>query len=1018
MNIYNKIDNSCVKIIDKCVLKEPVVSICVQTYNHGPYIDQCLASIYAQKTEFDIEILIGDDGSDDGTTTICQEYQRRYPEITRLFIHDRDDNISVLGRASGRFNVLYNLRHARGKFVAFCEGDDYWIDPLKILRQVQHLESHPEHLMCAHNVSIIEDPVSPVIENERKSGRLTFSELASGNFVYTCSIMVRNFEPIVSVVPTYFHDYLLDYYLILYLCNRGIVYFLSDTMSAYRKGVGSFSTRPGQAKSLLSLGTYLLLLDEISNDVNKDILRNAYFTHLKWHLNKNVNLAEEIYDIERCIYQNKYSKEKNLLEEKIQMLEFSLHKSNEFRSNQSEIFRNHVVSAEQRAVDIETSLSYKVGRLLTFPARLVYDIIHVPEERLKIPMTIFRTLTKAPKKFLSYLSISKLFVLFKALANEDPDIIAHNIKAIESGNTTGPLPDERIKVAWPSHIDLAKGREERKNVITPEQSFAPNLDISVVTYNSARWIDGFMKSLNQLNYPLEKINLIFSDNGSTDNTQEMIEGYISVNGSKYRNSTILINDNIGFGRAHNKAFQSADSDYFLVTNIDLEFEQDSFNRLFDEVYNDSDAVFSWELRQKPYEHPKYYDPVTLNTAWSSHACILFNNKYFEELKGYDDNIFMYGEDVELSYRARQKGYKLKYVPKATVWHYTYEEQQFKPLQFLKSTLANGFLRLRYGSWSEVSQVLNMQLSLRNIAVQNGISKGEIYSNIKELLSKTPYYLMKRRKYDARLSFYNWDYEKIREGAFYELQRATVSKPLVSIITRTYKGREYYLNQNLRNVQNQTYPNIEHIVVEDGGHSAAQLVSMYDRHDSTARLSHYGFEKKGRSYTGNKGLSIAKGKYLMFLDDDDLLFPDHVEVLLSAILNSEDNVKAAYSLSWEVLTEAINKEHYKEREIRLPNVFRTKFDRDTLEQHNYIPIQSILFDRELYEQYGGFNIRLDNLEDWNLWFKYSREYDFKYVPKVTSMFRTPYDKEIRKKRQIELDSWYSIAVSENENSYNT
>ena len=1013
MDISGIVQTNLVKIVDKCVTSEPVVSICIQTYNHGDYIDQCLSSIYAQHIDFAVEILIGDDGSNDGTTAICLEYQRKYPDITRLFIHDRKDNISIGGSASGRFNVLYNLYHARGKYLAFCEGDDYWTDDNKIQRQVNHLESHEDHLMCAHNVNIVEEQVSPVIELYRQSDAVSFSELANENFIYTCSIMMRNDESLISSIPTYFHDYLLDYFLLLFCGSRGEIYFMKDIMSTYRRGVGSFSTRSSKDKSILSFGTYLILLKEITDSTYNEILKSSYLEHLKWHVKGDVDSIEEIHSLQERINQKRFIKQREKDYSKIEELQFSLNKNEQYRSNIVSLIQSQIHSSETRASDIERSLSYRVGRMMTFPARLVYDLIYVPQERLRVPAAIIGTLFKSPKVFIRNISIKKIFVFFNALATEDSDQIAQNIETVGSEAPKSVLPPENIKVNWSSHDDLSKGRDNIDITTLNGEEDLPDLDISVVTYNSARWIDGFVKSIDELNYPLNKINLIFSDNGSTDETQNKVNAYIDNYGAKFRKISLLINENIGFGRAHNRAFEHADSDYFLVTNVDLEFEEDSLQRLFEQVHKGDKSVFSWELKQKPFEHPKYYDPITLKTAWSSHACILFSSKHFKELNGYDNNIFMYGEDVELSYRARQRGYNLIYVPHASVWHYTYEEQHFKPLQFLKSTLANGYLRLRYGSWAEISQIVSMQLSIRNVAGQNGINRSEIYRNIRKIALKAPRYLINRKKYDPRLSFYDWDYEKTREGAFYEISKHQESTPLVSIITRTYKGREHYLNQNLRNVKNQTYPHIEHIIVEDGGDSMLELIESYSRQDTSQRLFHYGFEKRGRSYTGNQGLRLAKGKYLMFLDDDDLLFSDHVEVLLNAVLNSDQNTKAAYSLSWEVLTEVTSDKKYKEREIRLPHVFRTEFDRDQLNKFNFIPIQSILFARELYEDYGGFSQRLDNLEDWNLWVRYSRKYDFKYVPKVTSMFRTPYDDEIRRKRQAELDSWYNIAVSENE-----
>ena len=134
----------------------------------------------------------------------------------------------------------------------------------------------------------------------------------------------------------------------------------------------------------------------------------------------------------------------------------------------------------------------------------------------------------------------------------------------------------------------------------------------------------------------------------------------------------------------------------------MEFEPNSIINLVTFAQQDSAETASWEMRQKPYEHPKYYDPKTLETTWSSSACILFRKEAIDKIGGYEKRIFMYGEDVELSYRLRDHGYKLKYYPKAVCWHYTYEEEnEVKPIQFLGSTLANVYIRLRYGSIKDI-----------------------------------------------------------------------------------------------------------------------------------------------------------------------------------------------------------------------------------------------------------------------------------------------------------------------------
>jgi hypothetical protein len=135
------------------------------------------------------------------------------------------------------------------------------------------------------------------------------------------------------------------------------------------------------------------------------------------------------------------------------------------------------------------------------------------------------------------------------------------------------------------------------------------------------------------------------------------------------------------------------------------------------------------------------------------------------------------------------------------------------------------------------------------------------------------------------------------------------------------------------------------------------------------------------------LQRAKGKYLGFLDDDDVFYPEHIEVLIN---NLEKNNKSllAYSISFEtpIMVKSINPYVYEE--LSYDVVYRQAFNRLLLFYNNYIPIQNILFDRSLYEDMGGFDEDLDLLEDWDLWIRYSTKTDFVFVNKLTSIYRVP------------------------------
>jgi glycosyltransferase involved in cell wall biosynthesis len=137
-------------------VQAPVISIIVQTYQHRNYIRECLDGILNQKTEFPFELVLGDDGSTDGTREICIEYAERFPNKIRLFLHQQENKIKVFGITTGNFNALYNFFSARGTYIAFCEGDDYWEEPSKLQKQVEFLRNNPGFVMSYHSFKEID----------------------------------------------------------------------------------------------------------------------------------------------------------------------------------------------------------------------------------------------------------------------------------------------------------------------------------------------------------------------------------------------------------------------------------------------------------------------------------------------------------------------------------------------------------------------------------------------------------------------------------------------------------------------------------------------------------------------------------------------------------------------------------------------------------------------------------------------------------------------------------------------
>ena len=139
-----------VTIVNEELDSNPLVSVLFITYNHLDYIKESLEGILNQVTSFNLEILIGDDESTDGTREICIDYAKKYPERIKLFLHKRENNIAVLNKPSGIFQITYNILSCRGKYIAICSGDDIWTDKHKLQKQFDLLEINKKFILSYH----------------------------------------------------------------------------------------------------------------------------------------------------------------------------------------------------------------------------------------------------------------------------------------------------------------------------------------------------------------------------------------------------------------------------------------------------------------------------------------------------------------------------------------------------------------------------------------------------------------------------------------------------------------------------------------------------------------------------------------------------------------------------------------------------------------------------------------------------------------------------------------------------
>ncbi len=538
------------------------------------------------------------------------------------------------------------------------------------------------------------------------------------------------------------------------------------------------------------------------------------------------------------------------------------------------------------------------------------------------------------------------------------------------------------------------------------------LDVSVVTFRpDFALLERLFASLAGQVAGLD-VRVLVQDNSDDADQSAAIRALPSLQAGAFSHVDVAHSPtNLGFGRGHNANAARGDAPWLWILNQDCIVEPGVAAPLIAVAQADDEAVAAWELRQIPYEHPKAYDPVTLDTPWASGAATLFRRSAFDAVGGFDHRLFMYGEDVDISWRLRARGFRLRYLARFAVVHRTYAQaDEVKPLQAMGGVRTNLCLRTRFGGGMSTLRGLAL-LAAEILSPQDfaGRRKGMIRAGF-AFARDWRYFRRTRIAATAGFKphFSGWNYEQRREGSFVAFpslrESPRAATPLVSVMIRTV-DRPAWLAQALASVASQTWPRIEVVVIEDGPARSAEVVESF--RDRLAIDYFATGTRVGRARAGNLALSRAHGEWLNFLDDDDVFFADHVEVLLEAALAA--GVKGAYGIAWETRTEVTDRANAAFDEVAHAAVHRQPFNRLTMWHHNFLPIQAVLFHRALYERLGGFAEDMDQLEDWNLWTRYTLDDDFLLVEKTTSKYRVPASASEAASRQALLDAAYRDAV---------
>lgn len=247
--------------------EQPVVTVKSLVFNHKAYIETCLDSLLSQETDFPFQIYVHDDASTDGTTDIIRKYQEKYPHIIIAIIEEKNTYSNRV-----LFSETVNSpQYLKGKYIACCEGDDFWIDPLKLRKQVNFLESNPAYTMCFSNALIYNDLTETdiIVPNEKEKKEISVEDLVrkGASYVPTPSILYRN--ELLSDYPLDCKQCVVgDYPLQIFCGIKGKVACIPETLAAYRTNAkNSWTSKQRQipyAKRLTTLKSIYSMLNSLN----------------------------------------------------------------------------------------------------------------------------------------------------------------------------------------------------------------------------------------------------------------------------------------------------------------------------------------------------------------------------------------------------------------------------------------------------------------------------------------------------------------------------------------------------------------------------------------------------------------------------------------------------------------------------------------------------------------------------------------------------------------------------------
>lgn len=250
-------------------MARPTVSVWIITYNHEKYIAQALDSVLMQRTDFDFEIVIGEDCSKDGTRAIIKRYETEHPGKFNVIYHET--NVGAMRNA-----YEFALPACKGDYIACLEGDDYWTDCYKLQKQFEALKNNPEYAMCFHNAKVIYQNLnkpSYLFNKVDQKKTLYFDDLIERWQIATASMFFKNSD--LNIPDWFYNQYNGDMALQFVLIGKGPFLYLEDLMSVYRMHDAGISNTKvtAQISNITSIMNLLDLVNDYHSQKYNDTIQ-------------------------------------------------------------------------------------------------------------------------------------------------------------------------------------------------------------------------------------------------------------------------------------------------------------------------------------------------------------------------------------------------------------------------------------------------------------------------------------------------------------------------------------------------------------------------------------------------------------------------------------------------------------------------------------------------------------------------------------------------------------------------